>query len=805
MTLSFPSRLNMKITALVAATTLSVLTVSFLFIAHLEQKKAIEQMKRQSAILGDSIQRAVLDAFRGAQNSQVRLTEFLRKIGDLEGVERVEIFGPDLTLIVKSRNLKNVQIRYSALVPKILESGIPLENENSGSIIQVLPAYGSKQGRKVSAVVAIAIRREGGSDHQLVDVIGQAAESEVGKALADFSKSREAMEAVINDMGKREGIDHLDVFDSAGDLIAHSPSDRIERRDSFDGLWFAQALATGKVVEIEKWKEHQYEQFIPIVVADGAMEKPVAVAEVAFDTKTVAASIQKIRLQGLFITMGITFLLSTLLTIFLERLVTQRILGLAEMVHRVSSGDFRSLVNDLSPDEIGQLGRDFNLMSEKLEKARSILEKELEAQKEIDRLKDSFLAMVSHELRTPLTAVIGFSNAILEGYAGEITAKQRDLIQEIQGKGEHLSLLINNLLDLEKIRGGQMEMSFEEASLEKIVDRSISMVQAQAQKKGVELIRVFSVDLPPVRVDSMKTQSVITNLLDNAVKFTPTGGKVQIFVQFSSPRESRQDFVEVLVSDTGIGIPPSEQDKIFDRFYQVEGETTRTYPGTGLGLALAREFALLHGGWLKVRGNPGWATTFSFGLPLDASLASNIHLQKTIIDLPSMLQGIIHLFRNEESDSIIQFDPPSEKEMEKVLADRTYLRSILINILQNCFRYRDKGTPVKISIIRAEEMLEIVIENQGPAFPYEEIKKIFSRERGEKESSLLASYSRNLSLRAAAEILQNHGGALKIENFNNIPKGSAESGVRFILQLPHLRPTLAHTGGKHVEKENLDH
>ena len=205
----------------------------------------------------------------------------------------------------------------------------------------------------------------------------------------------------------------------------------------------------------------------------------------------------------------LTFVLSSVIYIILRRSVTDRILRLSKFAHRISQGDFRSRVPVDSPDEIGRLGKILNAMADNLWRARSNLEKKLEAQKEIDQFKDNFLAMISHELRTPLTAVVGFSDAILQGYTGKVAPAQRKLIQSIHEKGEHLQRLINNILDLEKIQSGKMKANPWTVPLEEIVDHSLSMMEIQAQKKQIELIKVIHNKLPPVRVDVLQPMSIL--------------------------------------------------------------------------------------------------------------------------------------------------------------------------------------------------------------------------------------------------------------------------------------------------------
>ncbi|HLG23118.1 MAG TPA: sensor histidine kinase, partial [Candidatus Manganitrophaceae bacterium] len=274
-------------------------------------------------------------------------------------------------------------------------------------------------------------------------------------------------------------------------------------------------------------------------------------------------------------------------------------------------------------------------------------------------------------------------------------------------------------------------------------------------------------------------------LLDNAVKFTPEGGKVELFAQISQGRESKNPSIEIFVSDTGIGIPPEEQEKIFDHFYQAQGGADRSFPGTGLGLALAREFALSHRGWLKVKERPGWSTTFSFGLPLEGDhRPGGIDLQKTPVHLPTMIRGIIQLFEQEERENPeISISFPPEEAMGEVIADRAYLRGILINILQNSLRYRDKGTAVQVRLAPADRATLIVIDNQGPPFSSEELKKIYDHREG-KERTLITPGARILSLRIAREILLEHGGALEIENLAITEHGAPKTGVRFTIRLP---------------------
>lgn len=587
------------------------------------------------------------------------------------------------------------------------------------------------------------------------------------------------------------------------DLERSAQSGSGEGGESLEKDFLRGIMISGVPVNVVDFPGGNVKRFVPLLSA--AQGPVVGLVEVELSTQAALTAVSEFQGRLILVGIGLTGALTLLQMFFFRRIITQRILNLGRLAHRVSQGDLRARVAAGAADEIGQLGRILNLMTEKLERARTNLEKELEVQKEIDRLKDNFLAMVGHELRTPLTAVVGLSNAMLEGYAGEVNAQQVRLLNQIQEKGEHLSLIINNILDLEKIKNGQMKISLEEISLREIIAKSISMVENRAKQKKLELINEFSLDLPPMAMDRVKVQSVVTNLLDNAIKFTPEGGRIRLTAR-KVVSESDADFVELLISDNGIGIPLGEEAKIFDRFYQVQQGLNRHFGGAGLGLPLARAFAQSHGGWLDLKRRPGWSTTFSFGLPLKLEKTfSVLDIRKSPCYIPSMLNGIVRMLEEERGERLgVEVTWPLDKDIEEVEADKEYLRSILIIILQNVIRYRNEGTVVDVFVTSAGEELCITIENEGPPFSEEELKKIY--ETAGQELNGMKPKSPTFSLRTAVSIFQAHGGRLGIENVTADREGKPKTGVRFILRLPTRSRTLSIPGGDgHGQKKDINH
>jgi len=225
------------------------------------------------------------------------------------------------------------------------------------------------------------------------------------------------------------------------------------------------------------------------------------------------------------------------------------------------------------------------------------------------RHKSEFLANMSHELRTPLNAIIGFSEVLSEGMFGEVNEKQTEYLRDILDSGRHLLSLINDILDLSKIEAGRMELELGEFDLPQAIENALILVRERASRRGIRLGRTIDERLGMIGGDERKVKQVLLNLLSNALKFTPEGGRIDVGARLHAR------VAEVSVADTGIGIAPADQDAVFEEFRQV-GAAAKKAEGTGLGLALARKFVELHGGRIWVKSQVGAGSTFTFTLPV---------------------------------------------------------------------------------------------------------------------------------------------------------------------------------------------
>ena len=266
-----------------------------------------------------------------------------------------------------------------------------------------------------------------------------------------------------------------------------------------------------------------------------------------------------------------------------------------------------------------------------LEDKTARLQEAFDKLKELDRLKSNFLATVSHELRTPLTSIIGYSEMLTEGLAGELKPEQLEFVKTIHAKGGHLLSLIISLLDMSKLESGTMRMTMQVMSIEPVLAEVVSTLTPTARKKGVKLALDVRPGLAQVRGDPERLRQVFLNLVENSIKFTPSPGTITLRAAMvegdgDGTGEGDEDMglslvaptlarLQVGVADTGIGIPPRERSKVFDAFYQVDSSSTREYGGTGLGLSIVKRLVEAHGGSIRIEGNEPKGTVFVVQLP----------------------------------------------------------------------------------------------------------------------------------------------------------------------------------------------
>jgi PAS domain S-box-containing protein len=249
-------------------------------------------------------------------------------------------------------------------------------------------------------------------------------------------------------------------------------------------------------------------------------------------------------------------------------------------------------------------------------RSRQLTQKALEEMQEADRLKSQFLANISHELRTPLNSIIGFSHVILQGIDGPVTETQNQDLSAIYNAGQHLLGLINNILDVTRIEAGKMELTLSDVDLKETIISVMATAGGLVKNKPIELITDIPDDLPIIKADSIRIRQILLNLVSNATKFTAKG-QIGVSARVIKPGTSHQ--IVIAVFDTGPGIAPEDQEKIFEPFSQVDSAAVRRSGGSGLGLSICRYLVELHGGRIWVDSILGEGSTFAFTLPIETA------------------------------------------------------------------------------------------------------------------------------------------------------------------------------------------
>jgi signal transduction histidine kinase len=247
-------------------------------------------------------------------------------------------------------------------------------------------------------------------------------------------------------------------------------------------------------------------------------------------------------------------------------------------------------------------------LERRVEERTAELQKALERVSELSQLKANFISNISHELRTPLTHIKGYLELMITESLGKITREQKHALQVSQQSTGKLETLIEDLIMVSLASRGELSIKQDNVDIQRIANLAVKSFMGKAAGRGINLQGVID-ELPFVQADSQKIAWVLQQLLDNGIKFTSSGGSVVLSVKCEG-----ENLVIVSVTDTGIGIPPSQLGDIFEPFHQLDGSSTRRFGGTGLGLSLVRQIIEAHGSMLEVQSVEGRGSTFKFPL-----------------------------------------------------------------------------------------------------------------------------------------------------------------------------------------------
>lgn len=364
----------------------------------------------------------------------------------------------------------------------------------------------------------------------------------------------------------------------------------------------ASALATGRGTDIRQSDTTGQRLFYLAMRVGPPGTHAISVVRLAMPLTTLESRIRDLQ-QALGIAFGVAFAVSVLLSFFIARGLTRPLSEMAVVARQLAGGSFERRIPAASNDEVGVLATTLNQMADQLDH-------DITALRRLETVRKDFVANVSHELRTPLTSIKGYVEALLDG-AKDHPEEAMRFLQIILKQSDRLNLILEDLLQLSQIESGRVQFRHEPVELRNVVERTLASIKPLAEKKLHTLSVAIPPDLPPVSGDEDRLVQVLTNLLENAVKYTPEGGAIHV-----AARPVREDeTIELTVADTGIGIPDADRPRVFERFYRVDKARSREMGGTGLGLAIVKHIVEGHGGQVWVEGNDPIGSRFIIRLP----------------------------------------------------------------------------------------------------------------------------------------------------------------------------------------------
>jgi two-component system, OmpR family, phosphate regulon sensor histidine kinase PhoR len=344
--------------------------------------------------------------------------------------------------------------------------------------------------------------------------------------------------------------------------------------------------------------------YVAVPTRDGALRLAVPI-------KDIKSQVNEIRKQ-LLAAVALAFLPAMILAAFFARYVSRKLATIIDYAGKLARGEFQARLKHPGRDELGVLTEQLNETGEKLQAMFEQLQREQMELEKLERVRKDFVINVSHELRTPLASIQGYTETLLDGAVHDPEHNVR-FLTIIRQNAERLGRLTADLMTLSRLELKSTKFQFASYYVDELLRDCCDSVRPIAEKKQIEIVLESGPERAEVFCDSEAAHQVMSNLLDNAIKYTPEGGKI---VVGSKRQRGKIETIETFVRDTGIGIPPEELPRLFERFYRVDKARSRQMGGTGLGLAIVKHLVRAMGGEVRVESIPGQGSTFLFTLPV---------------------------------------------------------------------------------------------------------------------------------------------------------------------------------------------
>lgn len=643
-------KLGTKINLVLVLVTAIVLTLAFWVIISIEAGTTKKQVLNDSETAADIFHGEIERMFKQVHDQQARLQNTVDELSRIEGVLYINVTGMDgVHVATTDRSLIGTKAKESdlLLLQEIKTKGKVADVRNDGGTfyeferrVPIHLTYGDETSEVVNVIeVEVATRSKGTSDILQAEKLLQAISASIQQSARSIIVTREedikAIQTItdgVTHLGKLNESDEFGfyhdfiVMDSKLNIVANTGHEGVEEEfkdEPQEYKQYREDVVAGGIPEAYYERIHDGHDVLvrvrPIQIMVDGKNKIVGAKEshILVSAYTDKITVLKLRMFGI----GIVFIatLVSVLAIILEREVVGPIRRYSLIAKKISDGDLSQTVEYTSNDEIGQFGKVFNSMVQNL--------------RELDKLKSDFISVAAHQLRTPLSGVKWVLKLLLDGDLGATNDDQKGMLKRGYETNEKMIQLVNDLLNVSRIENGKFGYKFEKNDFTKLLNTLIENTVLSSKERNIEVrLENRAGVIPEFLFDPEKLLIALQNIVDNSMKYTLPGGKVTIVV------ERQGDYIEVKVTDTGVGIPKADIAKLFSKFFRAANVIHLQTDGSGLGLFIVKSIIMRHGGQIWVDSVEGKGTTFTVVVPVVAGLLpkeENVQSPAVMAEAPS--------------------------------------------------------------------------------------------------------------------------------------------------------------------------
>ncbi|MEK7460095.1 MAG: HAMP domain-containing sensor histidine kinase [Patescibacteria group bacterium] len=615
-------RLGTKINLVLATVTIVVLTIAFWVIVSIEaasiKKDVLNNSEATAGLLRDDIERIL----RQTNDQEIRLQATLDALSKTKHTKYISVLNPEGYALISTDPMligKRIIPEKLETLRRVIVDGKPVEmrtTEDGLDIVSMLtPTYYSTDNRTsldVSGVIDVGINTNKGTKDNVLSLqtllgeISADVEQSAGSLMIMRRESTDTIQKMTDETKRFDFFHALAVFDRKLNVVASTEKNIGKFGDDLpEYKKLREDVLTGKQLNVYIEREHEGHRLLmhvePLKQVKNGKSEIVGLLEYHVLVSSYTDKINALIFRMMGIGLTFTIVLVLVLATILRREVVEPITRYSRIAQKVSEGDFNQKIENLSDDEIGHFGGVFNSMLANL--------------REMDSIKSGFNSVVAHQLRTPLSGVKWALKLLLDGDVGPLTSEQRGMLLHGYETNDKMVRLINDLLSVSRIEDGKVGATFEENDFNKLLNEIVTNSSVACYERNIELsVNNRAPSIPPFFFDYTSISIAIQNILDNAIKYTLPGGKVMVSVNKVGK------YLEIKISDTGVGIPKEDMPKLFSKFFRASNVVYLQTEGTGLGMFIVKSIILRHGGKIWVESEPTKGTTVGMTLPLEKEL-----------------------------------------------------------------------------------------------------------------------------------------------------------------------------------------